>query len=48
MHYISKDCLENMVVVYGGEHQKVKRFGRELKQDLVQIYTVENGLITKK
>ena len=37
----------NMVVVLGKEHQKVKRSGRELKQDWVQIYTVENGLITK-
>ncbi|HTO16803.1 MAG TPA: nuclear transport factor 2 family protein [Edaphocola sp.] len=38
---------ENMVVVLGEEHQKVKRSGRELKQKWVQIYTVENGLITK-
>ena len=37
----------NMVVVLGREHQKVKRSGRELKQDWVQIYTVENDLITK-
>lgn len=37
----------NMVVVLGREHQKEKRSGRELKQDWVQIYTVENGLITK-
>ena len=37
----------NMVVVLGKEHQKTKRSGRELKQDWVQIYTVENGLITK-
>jgi len=37
----------NMVVVIGREHQKVKRSGRELKQDWVQIYTVENNLITK-
>lgn len=36
-----------MVVVLGREHQKVKRSGRELKQDWVQIYTVENNLITK-
>ncbi|HAV53519.1 MAG TPA: nuclear transport factor 2 family protein [Aequorivita sp.] len=36
----------NMVVVLGQEHQKVKRSGRELKQKWVQIYTVENGLIT--
>ena len=37
----------NKVVVLGREHQKVKRSGRELKQKLVQIYTVENELITK-
>lgn len=37
----------NMVVVLGKEHQKTKRSGRGLKQDWVQIYTVENGLITK-
>src|SRR5690606_3563903 len=37
----------NTVVVLGREHQKVKRSGRELKQKWVQIYTVENGLITR-
>lgn len=37
----------NMVVVLGQEHQRVKRSGRELKQKWVQIYTVENELITK-
>ncbi|MCG2419187.1 nuclear transport factor 2 family protein [Aequorivita sp. F47161] len=37
----------NTVVVLGSEHQKVKRSGRELKQKWVQIYTVENNLITK-
>lgn len=37
----------NMVVVIGREHQKVKRSGRELKQNWVQIYTVENELITR-
>ena len=37
----------NRVVVLGKEHQKVKRSGRELKQKWVQIYTVENDLITK-
>ena len=42
--YIVED---NMVVVLGKEHQKVKRSGRELKQKWVQIYTVENNLITK-
>lgn len=36
-----------MVVVLGQEHQRVKRSGRELKQKWVQIYTVENDLITK-
>lgn len=38
---------ENTVVVLGQEHQKVKRSGRELKQRWVQIYTVENDLITR-
>ena len=37
----------NTVVVLGREHQKVKRSGRELKQKWVQIYTVENDLITR-
>ena len=37
----------NMVVVLGREHQKIKRSGRELKQDWVQIYIVENDLIKK-
>ena len=37
----------NMIVVIGREHQKVKRSGRELKQKWVQIYTVENDLITR-
>lgn len=37
----------NRVVALGKEHQKVKRSGRELKQKWVQIYTVENDLITK-
>ena len=37
----------NRAVVLGKEHQKVKRSGRELKQKWVQIYTVENDLITK-
>lgn len=36
-----------MVVVLGREHQKVKRSGRELKQKWVQVYTVENNLITR-
>ncbi len=37
----------NTVVVLGREHQRVKRSGRELKQKWVQIYTVENELITR-
>jgi len=37
----------NMVVVLDHEHQKVKRSGKELKQKWVQIYTVENELITR-
>jgi len=40
--YIVED---NMVVVLGREHQKVKRSGRELKQKWVQIYTIENELV---
>lgn len=30
----------NMVVVIGREHQKIKRSGREVKRDWVQIYSV--------
>ena len=37
----------NKVVVLGREHQKVKRSGKELKQKWVQVYTVENDLITR-
>ncbi len=37
----------NRVVVLGQEHQRVKRSGRELKQKWIQIYTVENELITR-
>lgn len=37
----------NKVVVLGQEHQRVKRSGKELKQKWVQVYTVENDLITK-
>ncbi len=37
----------NKVAVLGHEHQRVKRSGKELKQKWVQLYTVENGLITK-
>jgi ketosteroid isomerase-like protein len=42
--YISE---QNTVVVLGREHQRVKRSGKELKQKWVQIYTVENDLITR-
>ena len=38
---------DNMVVVLGQEHQRSKRSGRELKQKWVQVYTVENDLITR-
>lgn len=40
-------CEGSRVVVLGQEHQRVKRSGRELKQKWVQIYTVENDLITR-
>ena len=40
-------CESNLVVVLGWEHQRVKRSGKELKQKWVQIYTVENNLITR-
>lgn len=40
--------IENhKVVVLGREHQKVKSTSKELKQKWVQVYTVENELITK-
>ena len=42
--YIVED---NKVVVLGQEHQKVKNSGKELKQEWVQVYTVENDLITR-
>ena len=38
---------ENKVVVLGHEHQRVKRSGKELKQKWVQVYTIENDLITR-
>lgn len=38
---------ENKVVVLGQEHQRVKNSGKELKQKWVQVYTVDNGLITR-
>ncbi|NEM96470.1 nuclear transport factor 2 family protein [Pontibacter burrus] len=37
----------NKVVVLGQEHQRVKSSGKELKQKWVQVYTVENDLITR-
>jgi len=37
----------NKVVVLGREHQKVKKTGKEQKQEWVQVYTVENDLITR-
>ncbi len=37
----------NKVVVLGREHQRVKKSGKELKQQWVQVYTVENDLITR-
>lgn len=42
--YIIQD---NVVVILGNEHQRVKKSGKELKQKWVQIYTVNNNLITK-
>ena len=35
------------VVVLGFEKQKIKKNGNMLEQKWVQVYTVENGLITK-
>ena len=40
-------CDGQMVVVLGQEHQRVKRSGKELKQKWVQIYTIENDLISR-
>ena len=37
----------NTVVVIGEEHQKIKRTGEELKQRWVQVYTVEDNVITR-
>lgn len=37
----------NTVVVIGEEEQRVKRTGEELKQRWVQIYTVDDNLITR-
>ena len=38
---------DNMVVVIGEEQQKVKKTGEELKQRWVQVYTIENNLISQ-
>lgn len=35
------------VVVLGSEKQKIKKNGKILEQNWVQVYSVENGLITK-
>ncbi len=40
-------CEGNMVVVLGQEHQRVKSTGKELKQKGVQVYIIENSLITR-
>lgn len=37
----------NNVVVLGQEHQRVRRSGKELKQKWVQVYSVENNLISR-
>lgn len=37
----------NTVVVLGFEKQKIKKNGKILEQNWVQVYTVENGLITR-
>ena len=40
-------CEDNRVVVIGQEHQRIKATGKELRQQWVQVYTVENNLITR-
>lgn len=49
LHYTPRQYIvqDNMVVVIGSEHQRVKKSGKELKQDWVQIYTIENNLIVR-
>lgn len=49
VHFTPRQYIiqDNMVVVLGNEHQMVKRSGKELKQEWVQIYTIENNLITR-
>jgi len=37
----------NIVVVLGNERQKIKRNNEVLEQEWIQVYTVENGLLTK-
>ena len=37
----------NTVVVLGNEQQKIKKNGEVLSQKWIQVYTVENGLITR-
>ena len=37
----------NMVVVLGNEHMRMKHNGQETKQNWVQVYTVENNLISR-
>ncbi|MBL7743188.1 MAG: nuclear transport factor 2 family protein [Chitinophagaceae bacterium] len=38
---------QNTVVVLGSEKQKIKKNGEVLEQKWVQVYTVENNLITR-
>ena len=40
-------CEGDTVVVLGREHQQIKRSGKELKQEWVQVYTVKDNLITR-
>lgn len=49
IHFTPRQYIvqDNMVVVLGNEHQRVKRSGKELMQEWVQIYTVENNLIIR-
>lgn len=49
LHFQPKQFIvqENIVVVLGNEHQRIKRSGKELKQEWVQLYTIENDLITR-
>ncbi len=38
---------QNTVIVLGSEKQKIKRNSEVLEQKWVQVYTVENDLITR-